>query len=262
MSHSKVYSKADLYEIAFDFRDVPAECDVMMELAGRFSTSLPGSFLELAAGPAAHAREMAGRGLRSVAVDVTPEMVGLGRRLAEGAFVDLDYFEADMAAFTLSEPVELAAILMDSLGVLLDNDSILAHLHCVADALVPGGIYVVEMSHPRSVFGVGVSTQNDWVTERDGTKVHFTWGQDTDRFDPLTQIDEVTVTLKWESPDGSGEIIETLSDHRIVPNQLRALVAASGRFEIVAELGALNPGIPVSNEKESWRFIPILRHLP
>ena len=118
------------------------------------------------------------------------------------------------------------------------------------------------MSHPRSVFGVGVSTVNDWVTERDGTKVHFTWGQDTDRFDPLTQIDEVTVTLKWESPEGSGEVIETLPDHRIAPNQFRALVAASRRFEIVAELGALNPGIPVSNEKESWRFIPILRRLP
>jgi SAM-dependent methyltransferase len=262
MSHATVYSKAELYEIAFDFRDVPAECDVLLELARTYSERAAESFVELAAGPAAHAREMTGRGLRSVAVDLAPEMVDLGRRMAREASVDIEYIEADMTAFELNEPVDLAAILMASESYLLDNDAVLAHLRCVADALVPGGIYVLEMGHPRDAFGVARSADNDWVMERDGTTVHTIWGRDDDPFDPITQITDVTVTMSWQHGGDRGEITEIAPERRFVPNELRALVTASGRFEIVAELGAFDSGLPVNNEKESWRFIPILRRLP
>lgn len=261
MSHGRVYSKAELYEIAFDFRDVPGECDVLHEFARRYSGHPAQSFVEVAAGPAAHSREMARRGLRSVAVDLSPEMVRLGRRMAREAAVDIAYIEADMTDFALTEPVDLAAMLMASEGYLLDNDAVLAHLACVADALVPGGIYVLEMGHPRDSFGVGTSADSDWVMERDGTTVHTIWGRDDDPFDPVTQITDVTVTLRWQQGEDHGEITEIAPERRFVPNELRALVTASGRFEIVAELGALDPDLPVSNEKESWRFVPILRCL-
>ncbi len=262
MSHGAVYSNAELYEIAIDFRDVAAECDVLVELARRYSEESPRSFIELAAGPAWHAREMARRGLRSVAVDVTPEMVELGLRRAREESIELDYIDADMSDFTLAEPVDLAAILMDSQSVLLDNDAALAHLRCVAAALRPGGIYVMEMGHPRDAFGVGRSADNDWVMERGGTSVHTVWGRHDDPFDPITQITEVTVTMSWQHGDDQGEVTEVARDRRFVPNELRALVTAAGGFEIVAELGALDADLPVSNAKESWRFVPILRRLP
>lgn len=262
MSHSSVYAKPELYEIAFDFRDVPAECGALLEIARRYSPHPPQGFIELAAGPAAHAREMAARGLRAVAVDLTPEMVDLGRRIAQEASVDIEYVEADMAAFVLARPVDLAAILMDSLTVLLDNDAVLAHLRCVADALVPGGIYVLEMGHPRDTFGVGSSSESDWVMKRDGTTVHTIWGRDDDPFDPITQITDVTVTVRWRRGEEQGEITEIAQERCFVPNEFRALVAASGRFEIVAELGALDPDLPVDNERASWRFVPVLRRLP
>jgi hypothetical protein len=204
---------------------------------------------------------MARRGLRSVAVDVTPEMVQLGLRRALEESVEIEYIEADMTDFAVGEPVDSAAILMDSPSVLLDNQAVLAHLSCVADALVPGGIYVMEMGHPRDAFGVGTSAQSDWVMERDGTTVHTVWGQDDDPFDPITQITDVTVTMGWQRGQDRGEITEVVPDRRFVPNELRALVAASGCVEIVAELGALNPDLPLDNETESWRFIPILRRL-
>jgi hypothetical protein len=118
------------------------------------------------------------------------------------------------------------------------------------------------LGHPRDAFGVGASTDNDWGMERDGTTAHMTWGREGDRFDPLSQIDDVTVTLRWHGPEGDGELTEVAPEHRIVPNQLRALVTASGRFEIAAELGALNADLSVSNEKGSWRYVPVLRRLP
>lgn len=58
-----------------------------------------------------------------------------------------------------------------------------------------------------------------------------------------------------------GEITEILPDRATTPNEMRALVAASGRFEIVTELGSIDVNVPFSNAKESWRYVPVLRRL-
>jgi SAM-dependent methyltransferase len=259
--HSEIYGHAELYDIALGFKDVPAECDVLVELARRFGGREPLSFLELAAGPATHAREMAKRRLRSTAIDLSPGMVAYARSRAADEGLDMEVIEADMTDFTIAEPVDVATILMDSLGVLLDNDAVIRHLDCVADALKEGGVYVLEMGHPRDVFKVGKSAENDWEMERDGIRVHTTWGLDTDPFDPTTQIIENTVTFTWEREGEQGEITEILPDRSITPNEMRAVVAASGRFEVVAELGAMNLDVPFGNTKESWRYVPVLRRI-
>ena len=145
--------------------------------------------------------------------------------------------------------------------MLLDNEAVPAHFDCVADALAPGGVYVLEMQHPRDAFGVGSSADSDWKMERDGATVHMTWGRPDDEFDPITQITQDTVTVAWRRNGESGEVTEVLPNRRYVVNKFRALVAASGRFEIVEELGSLDLGVPFSNAKGSWRHVPILRRL-
>lgn len=98
--------------------------------------------------------------------------------------------------------------------------------------------------------------------ERDGTNVHMQWGLPTDPFDPVTQITKDTVTVAWQRGDESGKITEVLPNRRYVVNEFRALVTASGRFEIVDELGEVSLGVPFSNAKESWRYVPILQRGP
>ena len=261
MKHSEIYGNAHLYDIAFDFRDVSAECDVLVEISERFGSRTPSSFLELAAGPAAHAREMARRGMLSTAIDLNPGMVAFARDRCADEGLEVSVLEADITAFELPERLDLAAILMDSLGVLLDNDAVIRHLHSVADALNENGIYVLEMGHPRDIFNLGTSTINDWETERDGITVHTVWGREIDPFDPTTQVTDNTVTFTWETESERGEITEILPDRATTPNELRALVAACRRFEIVAEFGSLEVGIPFTNARESWRYVPVLRRL-
>lgn len=60
--------------------------------------------------------------------------------------------------------------------MLLDTDAVIQHLGCVGDALSGGGLYVLEMGHPRDIFNLGTSTINDWEMERDRIKVHTVWG--------------------------------------------------------------------------------------
>ena len=57
-----IYDEPEYYEAACAYRDVPAEVDALLRWSGKHHEP-PRSVLELAAGPAEHARDLARRGL-------------------------------------------------------------------------------------------------------------------------------------------------------------------------------------------------------
>jgi len=128
-------------------------------------------------------------------------MLDYASALAAREGVSLEVACADMVDFTLSRRFDVVVLLMDSSSYLLDNDSVLRHLDCVAWHLTPGGVCVLEMSHPWDGFGVGASNNPHWTSEVDSLNVAMRWDQAGDAFDPVTQIDEVTVTMDWSTAD-------------------------------------------------------------
>lgn len=258
-NHHRIYEHARCYDIAFGFRDVAAECDALAALAARHSGRPVARMLELAAGPARHAREFAHRGAAATALDASPAMLDYALERAAHDGAPLQALCADMCAFRLPHRVDLAVLLMDSASYLLDNDAVLRHLDCVAEALADDGLYVLEMSHPRDAFGFGASTITKWTSEDDGLRVDMRWGATGDTFDPVTQVDEVTVTMDWSGPSGSGQLVERARQRRCTANEFDALVRASGRFDIVEVLGSLAPPVPFSNDPAAWRMVPVLR---
>ena len=258
-NHRQVYRRARCYDVAFSFRDVPAECETLLALGERHLGRAPASVLELAAGPARHAREFVRRGLAATALDSAPEMLEYAAGLAAQHGLALHTACVDMTAFTLPQRFDLAVLLLDSSSYLLDNATVLRHLACVARHLNPGGLYVLEMSHPRDAFGVGASHQTHWTTEGDGLRVTMRWGEPGDAFDPVTQIDEVTVSMEWSDAHGSGRVVERSRQRRFTANEIDALVRAGGEFEIVEWLGAMAPPHRFDNAKAARQMVPVLR---
>lgn len=261
-SHTQTYRHAPYYDIAFSFRDLPAECDALCTWALQHGLGPVGSMLELAAGPARHAREFARRGVRATALDQSEAMSAYARSAARAEGVELEVVTADMTDFSLPQSVDLILLPMDSVSYLLDNDAMLAHLAAVGRHLKPGGLYVLEMCHPRDIFRVGAaSTQTTW-TQRDAardTVVETTWGAPDDPFDPITQVDEVSVTMRWNGPQGAGEVRERARQRRYTAQEVDALVRASGCFDIVARHGAMDAAQPFDNSRAAWRMVIVLR---
>ncbi len=117
------------------------------------------------------------------------------------------------------------------------------------------------MSHPRDVFSVGKSASTEWDCEENDIKVSVKWGDETDVFDPITQTTNVTARLCFKSSNESGEIVDRSLQRCFTFNEFDALVKASGCFEMIDVLGSLKPGVKFSNEKSSWRMIPVLRKI-
>ncbi|HRI18924.1 MAG TPA: class I SAM-dependent methyltransferase [Burkholderiaceae bacterium] len=259
LNHRRIYDQARCYDVAFGFRDVAAECDTLTDLAARHGGRPPATVLELAAGPARHAPEFARRGVAATALDAVPAMNDLALQRAQREGVALTAVCADMADFRLEQRFDMAVLLMDSASYLLDNHAVLRHLACVARHLNDGGVYVLEMSHPRDAFGVGASNDTQWTAEADGLRVDMRWGAEGDAFDPITQVDEVTVTMSWSGPEGDGQLVERARQRRFTANEFDALVRASHDFDIVEWMGSLAPPAPFSNERAAWRMVPVLR---
>jgi len=137
-----VYDHPELYAAAYGFRDITGELAFCLAQASHSLGREPASLVELAAGPALHARAALRRGLRAAAVEHNPRAVAWLR----AAEPDLEVVLADIAAFELAAPVDLVLCPLSGFAYLLDDDRWRSALACVAACLTPGGLLVMELS--------------------------------------------------------------------------------------------------------------------
>lgn len=275
MNHEQLYAQAYFYDLLFRFKEIEQENQTLISLYEDLNQKKPNSFVDIAAGPADNAIGMKKIGLKSYAIDFSPEMVAYGLAKAKKAHQDITYIQADMRDFQLPEKVDIAAIFTISTCYLLTNQDMLQHLRTVANQLNPQGIYVLEMPHPMDAFAIGHNMiskwesfsgekwENRWEEEWDATEgdthVSIQWGNRNDEFDPITQIRKVTARLSYKTPEGSGEVVEQQPQREYTFQEMKALIELSGVFSLEKCLGTWDINVPFSNDKESWRMILVLR---
>lgn len=272
------YSLPIIYDIAFDFRDVPGECDFLLKVAGDHLGRPVRSAIELACGPAYHVRELARRGLLSNGLDNSPEMVTYANELISKEKLNAEINLGDMRNWQSDQKYDLAYILIASFAHLLTNRDILDHLNCVADLLNDDGLYIISTAHPRDFWHDAHSAVSDsdtvpscvlngrpddtsWTQSRDGLTVTTNWGGTNQQFDPLTEIDDVVISFDVEQ-NGQTTCHEFPTQLRRLSFQaFMALVQLSGRFAVVDMYGDFALDTKLSNDPASVRFMPVLKKI-
>jgi SAM-dependent methyltransferase len=264
-----IYDQPELYQLACAYRDVPTEAAALLAWCATHyqgtGTGTVGSVLELAAGPAEHARELARRGLRATALDRSPAMCAYAAAQAQVAGLDLDVVEADMRDFKSGARFDLAITMLNSVCHLFTLDDLVPHLTAVAAHLVVGGLYIVELAHPADFFAPVPRTSSEWTIEADGVRAQVHWGGRQDRIDPLTQVTAEHMTITATAADGT---IRTVSD--VVPNRFWTLTeftaavrlanAAGAGLTLAATYGDFDESTAL-DAPTAWRMVVILRHL-
>ncbi len=257
-----IYDEPEFYEAACAYRDVPVEVDALLRWSGKHRTCDTGplrSVLELAAGPAEHARELARRGLEATTLDLSAAMCARARELAAAAATRLTVVQADMRDFSIPGQFDLAITMLNSLCHLLTLDDLLQHLGSVARHLAPGCLYIIELAHPADFFAAERRTSNEWTSEVNGGTVSVRWGGGKDEIDPITQITREHVSVTYHKRGGA---VRTVSD--VVPNrfwtatELAAAIRLAGGFAVVASYGDFDADTSVE-AADAWRMILVLR---
>jgi SAM-dependent methyltransferase len=136
------YDHPAYYDLAFRSETLP-EADFIEAACRKYCPFAVRRLLEPACGTGRLVAELAARGYRLTGFDLSgPALAYLRRRLARRGLGGT-IFAADMADFTLAEPVDAAYNTFDGFRHLLDERSARRHLECVADSLRPGGIYIL-----------------------------------------------------------------------------------------------------------------------
>jgi SAM-dependent methyltransferase len=260
-----IYDEPELYAAACAYRDVATDVAALLRWwdkhRGDGYLSPPRSVLELAAGPAEHARALSGRGVNATALDLNPAMCAWARDRAAADGDQLTVVEADMRNFTLSRHFDLAITMLNSLCHLLTLDDLLAHLAAVARHLTPGGLYIMEFAHPADCLTPTPRTSSDWETDIGDGSVTVRWGGPRDVIDPVTQVTKERVSVTYRKPDGS---VRNVTD--VVPNrfwtatELAAAIRLAGDFGLVARYGDFERDVSL-DVPGAWRMILILRRL-
>ncbi|WP_158501500.1 class I SAM-dependent methyltransferase [Vitiosangium sp. GDMCC 1.1324] len=255
-----LYERAELYDIAFSYRDIASEVDVLTDWYRRV-TGRPGpaSVLELGAGPAQHARELARRGAEAWALDMSPVMSDYARAQAAAEGVRLEVVTADMTAFELPRRFDLALLMVNSAGHLLTEALMVRHLECVARSLTPGGIYVMEVAHPADdeKHPQGEPPRH-WSTRRGQTTVDIHFGRPGDPLDAQHRIRTYTVELNANIAGRPTSFVEQLTLRAWKRQAIDEAIQRTGRFGDVRIYGDFSSDMPLDHP-EAWRMIYVMQ---
>jgi SAM-dependent methyltransferase len=254
--HRRLYRRADYYDIVFD-GDVEREIDFAVALHRRHTGVPLRSALELACGPGYHARALAARGVRAVGLDLSREMIALAREKAAAGGLDVDWLVGDMRDFGLGAPVDMAICTLDGIDCLLTDDEIVRHFRAVAANLVPGGLYVIELSHPRDCSAEHYGRFR-YEGERNGCRVTIDWAnvRPVPRSPERVVVAEVVMLVK---ENGTVQrFVDRACERFLSAEEIARLAGASGALEVCAWYGDFDVDQPFDDTPASRRMMVVL----
>jgi SAM-dependent methyltransferase len=255
--HDQLYQRAVYYDIALQ-RDVTPQVDFILDVFHRHVGREATSVLEIGCGPGYHVRAFSRRGLRAVGLDLSTPMIQLAREHAKAEGAEAEWLIADMRDFQLDEPIDAAVCYFDGIDALLDTEDLLHHLRTVAANVVPGGLYVIDCTHPRDC---SYTHYGDYLYkgERNGIHVEIVWATNNPRIDPVTGVAEVGLEMHVRENGHHHVICDVARERCYTAQEIALLVRLSGAFNVVAWYGDYDVNQELDNSPQSHRMIAVLQ---
>ena len=262
---TSVYQHPRYYAIGYQW-NTKAECDFIEACTRTFRSSLRSrarSVLDIGCGAGRHLLEMAKRGYRVRGFDAHPEMVDYVKQQAAKAKTAVEVSLGDIRAVPVTGTFETAICLMDTFRFLLTNDEIITHLQRVAERLTDKGLYLTDFWVPTKWDQIANEVYQ-WEQTEDGTTVRVFYLQHPETIDPIHQTFEDELVFSIQEAGAAPREIrgDRIRTRLIMPQEFRALVAASGAFDIVGTYTEFDLARPFELPELSWRMISVLKKRP
>jgi len=193
-------------------------------------------------------------------------MVGYARRIAGPRGVTLLRADLDeLPEVAGPGSVDLSFVLLSSIHQLTTPEALERHLRHAATLLAPGGVHVIEATHPDDLTPSGVS-RTEWTEVRGDSVVEARFRMHIDRAqDGLVPVTlEVGAAVKnGNGASGNGARAQkTLRQEAtwLIPKhaEWQAIAARVPELELVASLGDFHVDVPFEHTA-AWRLILVLR---
>ena len=248
------YDHPQYYDIVFgaDWRD---EVRFLEGCFTRYARRPVRRLFEPACGTGRLLARFAAAGYEIGGNDLSPAAVAYcNRRLARLGCEDRTEV-GDMSAFRLARPVDAAFNTINTFRHLPDDRRALAHLRCMADALAPGGIYVLGLHLTPDDPPACVS--ETWSARRGSAAVEITVR--TESLDRLARAEHIELTMNVRTPRRRFRLVDRFIFRTYSYRQLKRLIAKTP-LEIVAAYDfGYEIDQPIDIEAEDEDVVLVLR---
>ncbi len=250
-----IYDYPKYYEIAFSFRDIPAEVQVFEECFKRFSRIPVKSVLELGCGNSPHMEELVKRGYHYNGLDMNQTMLAYSREKALRIGAQVNLIQAGMLDFSLKTKVDFVYVLLGSLYA-KNTSELLTHFDSVAQVLKKGGLYLldwcVQFDRPWES-----AREDSWEMERDGIHVKTTVS-----WRAINLVEQTfEETLVFEITDHGQKLTITGTDVKraIYPQEFLLLISSLRHFEFIGWWNNWDLSQPMDQATKISRPIALIR---
>ena len=252
---NEVSKNPKYYEIAFSYRDIAAEVDVLEQVIKQYSHIPVSTVLDLGCGPAPYLAELARRKYHYIGLDLSPAMLEYAQNKADAINASARFELADMTDFGLVEQVDFAFILLGSLQA-RSTAELITHFDSVSRVLKPGGLFFLDWC---VVFEPSTESVDSWEMVSGQVKVKTTY--QTGLINPVEQIFKESLVLEVEDEGVKKVFRETEMGRKIYPQEFLLFVAARNDFEFVGWWNNWDLTQPLGETQKISRPITILRRV-
>lgn len=243
-SYNCVFSK--YYDRLTDDVDYSRVADFCMKMMHRYHKKCE-LVLDLACGTGTLSTLFAGRGIETIGVDASADM--LSEALAKNADLEVPvlYLCQPLERLDLYGTVDLAVCTLDSLNHLKGKKALAKALHRLQFFVEPGGLFIFDMNTPykhREILG-----DNTFIREAEG--VYCVWQSE---YTMQENRVEFRMELFTEQVDGSYlRAQEHFCEYAYTPEEIRAMLTAE-HFILLAVYDGYTEADP-SAETQRWVFV-------
>jgi len=220
------------YDIVFG-GDIPDEIEFYEHMFNEYAGVKVQRVLEPACGTGLYLELLAKAGYTIVGYDLAPPMVEFSRERIRNLGLEdkVTVVEGDMRSITFDEEFDAAINQINSLAYLKTDDEIISHFKVTAEALVDGGIYIVELTLQCNDIDNEHKDDETWTMERDGVVCTATWNPV--RYDVENKLRYVDFSMHVDDNGKSYDVAET-HELRLWTQEDIERLAKAGGFEIAA----------------------------
>jgi len=223
------YDTPQYYDIVFA-ADTVLECDFLQQMGERYGRTRGKRVLEPACGSGRLVEEMARRGHTVTGFDNNPRMLSYTRARLARAGLTARLCRRELDGFRFPRRFDMAHCLVSTFKYLLTEQAARDHLWCTAQALKPGGLYVLGFH--LSEYGSASKSRERWVERRGTTTVTCNtqfWPPDRRR-----RIERVRTRLTVQERARVGRYETHWQFRTYNAEQVRRMLAAVPEFDHVA----------------------------
>lgn len=255
-----------LYDAAFGYRDYAAERDFLLACARRFGGRPVQRVLSWACGPARHLEAFAEIGVGCAGADGSAAMIAYAERAAcaRGAGAGIRFACAELDERPDVAPVDLSFVPLSAIHQLATPAALERHLRLAASLLLPGGVHVIEATHPADLTPSGVN-RTEWTELRGEQSIDARFRIHIERSTP-DRVVPVTLEVVCSARRNGGAPRELSSIRQEVTWYIpdlagwRRVAERVPELSLVATLGDFNVDVPFEHAA-AWRLILVLKRL-